>query len=152
MKIGVRGDEMEFKLIIDKEHKEEVIVFAKEKNSLVKEIEELVLNTSDVLTGYKGEEMVIINLCDVYCFTIEKNKLYAIMRNERLQIKQRLYQIENMLGKNFVKINQSSIANIKQIDRFYASFGGSLGVKFKNGYKDYVSRRQARMVKERMGL
>lgn len=143
---------MDFKLIIDKEHKEEVIVYAKEVNELTKEIESLVSCKNETLTGYKDEEVVRISLTDVYCFTIENNKLYAIMNNEKLQIKQRLYQVEEILGSDFVKINQSSIANIKKIDRFYASFGGSLAIKFKNGYKDYVSRRQAKTVKERIGI
>lgn len=142
---------MEFNLIIDKEHKEEVIVYAKRESLLVKEIEELVKNSNQI-TSFKEDEIVMINPNEVYCFTIESNKLYAIMENERLQIKQRLYQIEEQLGNSFVKINQSSIANINKIERFGATIGGSLIVKFKNGYRDYVSRRQAKFVKKRMGL
>lgn len=142
---------MDFKLIIDKEHKEEVIVYAKAETQLVNSIKELVLSEIQ-LVAFKGDEIIKISPNDVYCFTIEKNKLYAVMENEKLQIKKRLYQIEESLGNNFVKINQSSIANIKKIDRFSVSIGGALMVKFKNGYRDFVSRRQAKFVKERMGI
>ena len=142
---------MDFKLIIDKEHKEEVIVYAKAETQLVNSIKELVLNETQ-LVAFKGDEIIKISPNDVYCFTIEKNKLYAVMENEKLQIKKRLYQIEESLGNTFVKINQSSIANIKKIDRFSVSIGGALMVKFKNGYRDFVSRRQAKFVKERMGI
>ena len=38
------------------------------------------------------------------------------------------------------------------IDRFNASIGETLLVIFKSGYKDYVSRRQIKNVKERMGI
>ena len=56
------------------------------------------------------------------------------------------------LGTDFIKINQSCIANIRQIQRFDTSFSGTLRVIFKNGYTDYVSRRQLKAVKERLGL
>ena len=61
-------------------------------------------------------------------------------------------QLEEMLDDSFVKINQSCIANIKKIDRFKATVGGSLTVIFKNGHIDYVSRRNLKNVKERLGL
>ena len=74
------------------------------------------------------------------------------MEKEQLYLKQRLYQVEDNLDKDFIKINQSTIANIRMIERFSVSIGGSLQVIFKNGYKDYVSRRQLKSVKERMGI
>ena len=55
-------------------------------------------------------------------------------------------------GSDFVKLNQSCIVNIKKIECFDASLGGALKVTLKNGYRDYVSRRQLKAVKERLGL
>lgn len=142
---------MEFKLFLDKDRKEEIIVYAQKETPLIKEIKELVESNNTELLGYCENDTVRLSLRDVYCFTIEKNKLYAITENESLLIKLRLYQVEELINNDFVKINQSSIANIKKIDRFDASIGGTLIVKFKNGYKDYVSRRQIKFVKERIG-
>ena len=53
---------------------------------------------------------------------------------------------------NFIKINKSCIANLKKIKRFDASFGGAMQVTFKNGHTDFVSRRNLKNVKERMGI
>lgn len=143
---------MKFKLILDKNRQEEIVVYAKEKTPLIEEIEALVKSSDEAVIGYTDNEAVNISLNDVYCFTIEKNKLYAVMEKCELLIKERLYQIEERLNSDFIKINQSSIANVKKIDRFKASIGGSLIVIFKNGYRDYVSRRQTKCVKERMGI
>ena len=71
---------------------------------------------------------------------------------EKFEIKTRLYVIEEKLPENFIKINQSCIANINQIERFDASISGTLKIRFKNGYTDYVSRRQLKNVKERIGI
>ena len=143
---------MKFKLILDKNRQEEIVVYAKEKTPLIEEIEALVKSSDEAVIGYTDNEAVNISLNDVYCFTIEKNKLYAVMEKCELLIKERLYQVEERLNSDFIKINQSSIANVKKIDRFKASIGGSLIVIFKNGYRDYVSRRQTKCVKERMGI
>ena len=124
---------MEFKLIIDKERQEQVIVYAHERSSIVNEIEALVAEKQSEIFGYSGCEAVKLSLSEVYCFTIEKGKLYAITEKEKLLLMQRLYKIEELLGKDFIKINQSSIVNMKKIDRFDASFGGALIVKLKNG-------------------
>ena len=57
-----------------------------------------------------------------------------------------------MLKDSFVYINQGCLANLKMIDHFDASIGGTLMVVFKSGYKDFVSRRQLKNIKERIGI
>ena len=64
----------------------------------------------------------------------------------------RLYSIEEKLSEDFIKINQSTVINIKKIQRFDVSVTGTLKVIMKNGYTDYVSRRRIKNVKERLGL
>ena len=144
---------MKYTIIIDKNREEEVIVYAKEKSALTDEIERLVSNNTLDLIGYdKNGEGVKLTADEVYCFTVEDNKIFAITEKDRLRLKCRLYQLEEFLPENFVKINQSCVANIRKIARFDTSVSGTLMIKFKNGYKDYVSRRQMKAVKERLGL
>lgn len=143
---------MKCRVIIDKEREQEVIIYAHERTRQVEEIEHLIRNCDFELTGYRGKNTVMLNPLQVCCFTVEDNKVYALTDNEKLQLKVRLYQLEEELGDSFVKINQSCIGNIKMIDRFDASISGTLLVKFKNGHTDYVSRRQLKTVKERLGI
>lgn len=143
---------MKFRFFIDKNREEEVIVYAHEKTKLVEGIEKLVTENNFELIGYADREAVKLDLADVYCFTVENNKIYAVCENEKYLLKLRLYQIEEKLSENFIKINQSCIANIRKIRKFDASFSGTLTVIFKNGYKDFVSRRNVKNVKERLGL
>ena len=83
---------------------------------------------------------------------VEDGKVYALTESEKYRLKQRLYLLEEMLDVSFVKINKSCIANIRKIKKFDASFSGTLTVVFKNGYRDYVSRRNLKSVKERLGV
>lgn len=143
---------MKCKIFIDKECEEEVLIYAHEKTKLVQAIENLVAEEEFELIGYKEKEAVRLNLSDISCFSVEDNKIYAFTEREKLFVKCRLYKLEESLPPCFVKINQSCIANIKKIDRFDASFTGSLTVRFKNGITDYVSRRNVKTVKERLGI
>lgn len=143
---------MKFSLFIDKQREEECIIYAHEKSRLTDEIERLISEDALEFTGYKDSSIIKLNLSEVYCFVVEGGKTYAITENDKLIIKYRLYQLEEKLTESFVKINQSCIANVKKIKRFDASFSGSLLVVLKNGYSDYVSRRQLKKVRERLGV
>ena len=143
---------MKCTLIITDDHEEEVVIYAREKTQLIEDIENLINDNAFELIGYSGYEAVNLRTDEVVCFLVEEGKVYAITDKNRFRLKCRLYQLEETLPENFVKINQSCIANIKKIERFDTSVSGTLLIKFKNGYKDYVSRRQMKAVKERFGL
>ena len=146
---------MKLTLYIDKGREEEVIVYAHSKSKLTEALESLIneekLNTTPIV-GYSGEDIIEVRPCDVHCFFIEDKKLYASMDKRDVLIKRRLYEIENSLGADFIKINQSTVANVNYVERFSVSIGAALTVHFKNGRRDYVSRRQLKSVKERFGI
>ncbi len=142
---------MKFTVFIDKEREEEVIVYAREKNELIDAIQKMVAE-DDILNGYKDREIVPLSLSEIESFIVEDNKIFALTEKDKLTVKSRLYILEQKLPDNFIKINKSSIANIKHIKGFDASISGTLQVKFKSGRIDYVSRRNLRSIKERLGL
>ena len=137
---------------INENEEEKVLIYSKERTKLIEEIESLV-NSSDIdLTGVCDDEIIKININDVTCFLSDNNKVYALINDKKYQIKHRLYQIEEMNLNSFIKINQSCLANKRKIKKFESTFGGALKVIFKNGYIDYISRRELKNVKQRMGL
>ena len=143
---------MKFRLIIDKNRDEEVIVYSHKETNLTDEIKRIVENDARELMGYIEREAYKIGLAEVYCFVAEDNNVYAVTNKGRLRIKLRLYQLEEILGEDFIKINQSCIVNIREIRKFDSSFSGMLRVVLKNGFSDYVSRRNIKKVKERLGV
>lgn len=139
------------RVIIGENETEEIIIRAHKRTQLIDEIERLV-NESNNLYGYRDNEIINLDFNDIFCFYVENNKIYALTENDKFIIKSRLYSIENLLDKNFIKINQSCIVNIRKIKKFDSSIYGTLRVILKNGYEDYVSRRNIKSVKERLGL
>ena len=83
----------------------------------VEKIENLIKNDAIQYIGYKDNKSVILDLNQVFGFTVESNKIYAITENDKLQLKSRLYQLENDLPQNFIKINQHMILLLDIIQR-----------------------------------
>ncbi|MBR6785063.1 MAG: LytTR family transcriptional regulator [Clostridia bacterium] len=143
---------MKFRLIIDKNRDEEILVYAHSKSALVEAVERLVSEEEFRLIGYIDREAVRLDFKEICRFVVEDNRVFAETAEEKYRLKFRLREIEEKMSADFVKINQSCLANINMVKRFDASVSGSLLVKFKNGSTDYVSRRQLKTVKERFGL
>ena len=144
---------MKYSIIIDKERDEEVIIYAKERSEIVDRLEAMLKEEkSDVIVGICGNDTAILNISDIVCFTVTDGITYALTEKGKFKTKMRLYQAEESGGGDFLKINQSCLVRISAIERFSASIGGSLSVHIKGGYCDYVSRRQMKNVKERMGF
>lgn len=143
---------MKLSIFIDKERDEEVIVYAHEENEFVRKIRSLSVNEAETLLGYNDTEVIKFEPQKTECFITENNRVYALTDYGKLKLKERLYQLESTLPDCFIKINQSCICNINKIQKFDVSFSGSLTVVFASGYCDYVSRRNIKKVKERLGL
>lgn len=143
---------MKCRTVVDRECDEEVVIYVREKGRISEEIERFVSNLASGLIGFEENEIVPINVNDVYCFTVEDGRVYALTNDNKLRLKQRLYEIEDIAGADFLKINQSCLIRVDKIKKFDASLTGGLSVILKNGYKDYISRRQLKTVKERIGF
>lgn len=143
---------MKFSLIIDKSREEEVAVTVHERSSLTEQIEALVLQHtgSDRVVAYTEDEMKLLPFDEIECITVLDGKTYVIdTRNRRYRLKQRLYELEQQLPSYFIRINKSTLANEKRIERFAASFSGAVDAVFRCGWREYVSRRCFAEIKRR---
>ena len=143
---------MKIKVIITAIEEERIEIYAHEHSDLISKIESLINDETKSVNGYFEDDIVSLKISEIYRFYVEDNKLYASGKDGIFQVKMRLYQIEELVGDSFVKINQSCLVNKSKIKKFSSSLGGYLLVELKNGEKDYVSRRQTKVVLERMGI
>lgn len=143
---------MKYKITIDPNREEEVLIFAHKRSEQLDRLEALLQEDPSHLTGFLDDEVVLLNPSDIVRISVEANKVYAYSAGKRYLMKLRLYQLEKLLGADFMKINQSSLANRKKIKKFDVSIGGTLKVIFQDGSTDYVSRRNMKSVKERFGF
>lgn len=139
-------------VIIENEREEETVIYAHEGSAIAARIEALINESKFDLIGYCDKTMVKLSPDEIFAFTVENNKVVAICAKSKYETRLRLYEIIDNLNENFIKINQSTLINLTKIERFDASISGALLIVLKNGYRDYVSRRELKTVKERFGL
>ena len=135
---------MKYKLIIDKNAEEEIIVVVHAPSSLTQQIENLVCSYSgvDSIMGCRDEEMRKLMFEEIECITIFERKVVAIDQDgNQYRLQDRLRDLEGILPSYFIRINKSSLANEHCILRFDAVFNGGVDAVFQCGYREYVSRR-----------
>ena len=135
---------MKYRLIIDKNAEEEILVIAHAPSSLTQQIENLVCSFSgaDSIMGYREDEMRKLAFSEIECITVLDRKVMAIdCQGSHYRIQDRLRDLEDILPSYFIRINKSALANEHRIARFDAAFSGGVDAVFQSGYREYVSRR-----------
>lgn len=144
---------MKFTLIIDQDKDEEIVASVHRRTPLIDEIEGLILHSAgnDRIPGYTEDDMKMLCFSEIECVTVLDGKTYAVdSQNRRYRLKQRLYELENLLPSSFIRINKSALANEARLDRFSVTYAGSVDAVFKCGYTEYVSRRCFAQIKRRL--
>lgn len=131
---------------------EEVVIFAREKCDLIDEIEALMRAREEEMYGYRERECFKLSAADVLAFTVEGGRVFAVTESGKYLVRERIYELEEKYPELMIKINQSTIVNTSKIVKFDASISGALLVVLKGGFCDYVSRRQLKHVRQRMGI
>ena len=143
---------MKYKLIIDKDADEEIIVKVHAPSSLTEQIENLVCSFSgaESIMGHNDDEMKKLLFSEIECITVIDKKVIAIdTKGKHYRIQDRLRDLENVLPSYFIRINKSALANEHCIERFVAVFNGGVDAVFRCGYREYVSRRCFSQIRRR---
>ncbi len=143
---------MKCKIIIDEFCEERVEIYVREKSAFSEEIKRLVEGQWAEIFGYRENEVIKLTPADIHCITVIDKKVHALCDKERYLLKERLYSLEEKLPDSFVKISQSCLGNVSKMERFDTSISGTLKIRFKNGHTEFVSRRQLKAIKERIGI
>ena len=74
-------------------------------------------------------------------FRVEEKQVNVYTENNQYLIKKPLYQVEESLNGDFVRISKTTIVNLKKIKRVAPSLKGMMFIELKNGLKDNISRK-----------
>lgn len=146
---------MKFFLTVDKTKEPSVTVVCPRVTEEVRKIEEICKtyeDGEDILYGYIDDEVTLLNLQEIECFFTNDGKVFASVASKEYLTKLRIKNVLEIVDDSFIKINQGCVVNIKYIQSFGVSIGGSLKILLKNGYCDYVSRRELVNIKRRFDL
>lgn len=105
------------------------------------------------LIGTNGDMQHILKPDDIHYVHTENNAVVAVTGKESYVLKEKLYELETLLPTDkFIRISKSVIANLYELEKFEASFNGTLCVHFKSGAKEYVSRTYVQSIKHALKM
>lgn len=145
---------MEVEVIIEPKYsKPKVIIYT---NNISKEVSDLLnqfKNSSlSTLNGYLENKVCLLNIEDIFIIYSENGKVYAKTTDAVYTLKYRLYEIEKQLDKNFIRISNSEIINLKKVKNLDLSILGTIKINFLNDSYAYSSRRFIKKIKEYLNL
>ena len=96
---------------------------------------------NSILAVKKGQDIVLLDFEDIFMIRVEDKQTKVLTENRDYLVKKPLYQIEESLDSNFVRVSKTTIVNLRKIKRVAPSLRGMMFIELKNGLKDNISRK-----------
>lgn len=134
---------------IKKKEEELVLIKCCKVNEEVEEIVNFIKSKSQLLTGYGDAEIFQISLRDVYYFEGVDNKVYAYLKNHVYEVKNKLYELEELYAKRqFFRASKSVLVNLLKIECVKPALNGRFTAKLLNGEQIIISRQYVPALKK----
>lgn len=133
---------------------DEVIIRCSHVDDTIRKIYQYILEQSSLgpkITFYKQNQEFYFPLEDVLFFETEGEHIFAHTANDAYRIKYRLYELEQMLPRYFVRAAKSTIVNVMQVYSITRNLTASSLIQFFNSHKQvYVSRYYYRDLRQQL--
>ena len=109
-------------------------------------------DSNEMLAVKKGSDIALLEYDEVYMFRVEDKQVKVYTENSEYLVKKALYQVEENLTGDFVRISKTTIVNLRKIERVAPSLRGMMFIELKNGLKDNISRKYLPEFKQALDL
>ena len=99
------------------------------------------ITDNSILAVKKGQDIVLLDFDDIFMIRVEDKQTKVFTEDRDYLVKKPLYQIEESLDSNFVRVSKTTIVNLRKIKRVAPSLKGMMFIELKNGLKDNISRK-----------
>ena len=108
----------------------------------VKEIVAFVKSRQGQLTGSIEDRQFEIPVRDVFYIEAVDNKVFIYTKNEVYEIKQKLYELEEMLkDKRFLRVSKSTLINLMKVSSIKPALNGRFTAVLYSGEEMVISRK-----------
>lgn len=91
-----------------------IVIHAKEINEEIENIVNTIKENNNLLTLNYKEKILFIEKKEIEIVRVEEKTTYVYLKDKKCIVNKRLYEMENILGNNFIRISKQSIINIKK--------------------------------------
>lgn len=141
---------MKIKYDIQEKYEEiEIHLCNRERSKELLEVRELLENILGTkIKVHKNQEYKTLVPAEIVRIYSQNKRVYVRTQDEYYEVSDRVYVLEEQLqDRGFVRISNSEIVNIRQIEKMDMSYTGTIKMFLKNGDETYVSRRYMKQIK-----
>lgn len=137
---------------IAQEENEYAVINAYDRSSSIDTAIGLLENGEQIISGFRDDERIPLRLSQIYYFEAVDDKCFAYTKDSCLEIKGRLYEIEQSLDFRFFRCSKSMICNIRKIKSVKAESNARMRAELLNGEIVVISRSYVKELKKKLGL
>ena len=134
-----------------------VVIHTKE---MTPEISELANNISQMsdntsagrIIGTLEDKMIVLEAETISVIRVDSEKVYVVSDGETYRVNRRMYELLEILGKDFMQISKSASINLKYLKSVEPYFNGVMVLHLKDGEKEYISRKYVPELKKYLGI
>ena len=132
----------------------EIIIQCKEVDEAISQIQKAISDTTtrkQSFIFFKEEREYFFSLDEIVFFETAENQMHAHTGSDVFQVKYRLYELEEILPGNFMRVSKSTILNTDRIHSITKNLASANTVSFTGTHKQvFVSRYYYRALKDKL--
>lgn len=149
---GKGGSCMKVNFFIDENQPEYIDFHVKKLTPAMQSMVDELQKQDVLLWGYQEKVVTPLKLDEIIRIKTESTEVHVQDISGTYKVKQRIYQLAELLPDNFIQISSGEIVNFDFIDHLKLSGNGNIILILNNGDETYVSRRYVSKIKRRLGI
>lgn len=144
---------MKIEFIKVKDFSEEcAVIMAVETSEEIQQAMDLLTGNAMKLAVYKDDSVHFCSQKDIYYVESVDDKTFVYTKNKCYETKKKLYELEKILNKSFLRSSKSMICNIRKIKSVKSEYNGRMKATLLNNEEIVISRSYVKNLKERLGI
>ena len=136
-------------IIDDKYNNSKIVIYTDKMSDEISHIIDMLKSENNSqLYGFIQDKLYFLDSQNIFLIYSENGKIFAKTDDNIYQLKYRLYQLEELLDRNFIRISNSEIINMQKVKNLDFSMLGTIKINFINGTYTFASRRFIKKIKE----
>lgn len=144
---------MDIQIIEHIKEKLQVIIKCREIDDEIMRLKHHIEIFDKKLQAKKGNEWCFVNLLDVFYFESVDNRVFLYTKDDVMEIKRRLYELEIILSdKDFIRISKSQIININKVKSLRPEINRTILATMCNGEPLFISRKYVPAIRNLLSI
>ncbi len=131
---------------------ESALIRAMEVTESVRLAAGILENGENTLAGYRDGEKVLCAYSKIYYIESVDDKCFVYTKDDCFEVRERLYELEEMLDYRFFRCSKSMICNVKKIRSVKTVANARMQGVLLKGEEIIISRSYIRELKRKLGL